>query len=130
MGFPNYKTVQTMSLKRVRGFLGSAEEIVEDLILILLSVFVIILAISALAVLASQPTSDRTAAIAQIIPQLSFLARAEYFAALMLPWVMMIIGLLIARELWMMRKSIHGLHVEVLMRRMREEKPAAGRRKG
>jgi|GEM_PF-4273001 len=119
-----------MVLRKIRGFLGSAEELVEDLILILLSIFVIILAISALAVLASQPSSDRTAAIAQIIPQLSFLARAEYFAALMLPWVMMIIGLLIARELWMMRKSIHGLHVEVLMRRMREEKPAtAGRRK-
>lgn len=126
-----------MSLKRVRGFLGSAEELVEDLILILLSIFVIILAISALAVLATQPATDRTAVIAQIIPQLSFLARAEYFAALMLPWVLMIIGLLIARELWMMRKSIHGLHVEVLMRRMREEpkgeKPknaaATGRRK-
>ncbi len=118
-----------MPLKKIRDFLGSAEELVEDLILILLSVFVIILAISALAVLATQPATDRTAAIAQIIPQLSFLARAEYFAALMLPWVMMIIGLLIARELWMMRKSIHGMHVEVVMRRMREEPAAAGRRK-
>lgn len=119
-----------MVLRKVRGFLGSAEELVEDLILILLSIFVIILAISALAVLATQPTTDRTAAIAQIIPQLSFLGRAEYFAALMLPWVLMIIGLLIARELWMIRKSIHGLHIEVLMRRMQQEKPAApGRRK-
>lgn len=112
-----------MPLKKIRDFLGSAEEIVEDLILILLSIFVIILAISALAVLATQPATDRTAVIAQIIPQLSFLARAEYFAALMLPWVLMIIGLLIARELWMMRKTLHGMHVEVLMRRMREEKP-------
>ncbi len=118
-----------MPLKKVRGFLGSAEELVEDLILILLSVFVIILAVAALAVLATQPSSDRTAAIAQIIPQLSFLGKAEYFAALMLPWVLMIIGLLVARELWLIRKSIHGLHVEVLMRRL-QEKPAAGRRKG
>ncbi len=118
-----------MPLKRIRGFLGSAEEIVEDLILILLSIFVIILAISALAVFATQPTSDRTAAIAQIIPQLSFLARAEYFAALMLPWVLMIIGLLVARELWMIRKSIHGVHLEILMRRMREEPAMRGRRK-
>lgn len=118
-----------MVLRKVRGFLGSAEELVEDLILILLSIFAIILAISALAVLATQPTTDRTAAIAQIIPQLSFLGKAEYFAALMLPWVLMIIGLLVARELWMIRKSIHGLHVEVLMRRLREEPAKRGRRK-
>jgi uncharacterized membrane protein len=117
-----------MTLKRVRGFLGSAEELVEDLILVLLSIFVIILAVSALMVFATQPTSDRTAVIAQIIPQLSFLARAEYFAALMLPWVLMIIGLMVARELWMMRKTLHGLHVEVLMRRI-QERPAAGRRR-
>ncbi len=118
-----------MPLKKIRGFLGSAEEIVEDLILILLSIFVIILAVSALAVFATQPTSDRTAVIAQIIPQLSFLAKAEYFAALMLPWVLMIIGLLVARELWMIRKSIHGMHVEVLMRRLQEKPPISGRRK-
>ncbi len=117
-----------MPLKKIRDFLGSAEEIVEDLILILLSVFVIILAISALAVLATQPSSDRTATIAQIIPQLSFLARAEYFAALMLPWVLMIIGLLIARELWMMRKSLQGVHFEVVMRRI-QEKPKGRRKK-
>lgn len=118
-----------MPLKKIRGFLGSAEELVEDLILILLSVFVIILAISALAVLATQPTSDRTAAIAQIIPQLSFLARAEYFAALMLPWVLMIIGLLIAREIWMIRKSLQGVHFEIIMRRIREKPAIRGRRK-
>lgn len=117
-----------MPLKKIRDFLGSAEELIEDLILILLSIFVIILSVSALAVLATQPSSDRTATIAQIIPQLSFLAKAEYFAALMLPWVLMIIGLLIARELWLIRKSLQGVHFEIIMRRIKE-KPAKRRGK-
>lgn len=116
-----------MPIKKIRGFLGSAEEIVEDLILILLSVFVIILSVSALAVLATQPTSDRTAMIAQIVPQLTFLGKAEYFAALMLPWVLMIIGLLVARELWMIRKTLHGMHLEVVMKRIEEK--STGRKK-
>ncbi len=112
-----------LAVKKIRDFLGRAEEIVEDLILILLSVFVIILAVSALIVLASAPPSltERELVISSIT-QLGFLAKAEYFAALLLPWVAMIIGLLVARELWLVRRAIQGVHLETVLRRLGEKK--------
>lgn len=112
-----------MTVKKIRDFLGKAEEIVEDLVLILLSVFVIILAVAALMVLASEPPSlTERALVISGITQLGFLAKAEYFAALLLPWVGMIIGLLIAREVWLVRRAIQGLHLETVLRRLGEKR--------
>lgn len=115
----------------MRSFLRNAERIAEDLILILLSVFVIILAVSALMVLASEPPSltEKEMVIAGIT-KLGFLAKAEYFAALLLPWVAMIIGLLIARELWLVRRAIQGVHLETILRRIEKRKVKRRKRKG
>lgn len=112
-----------MPVRKVRNFLATAEEFVEDLILILLSIFVIILAVSALLTLATQAPdlTEREQTIAGI-SQLGFLAKAEYFATLILPWVLMIIGLLLARELWLIRRSLQGIHFENIMKRIKPKK--------
>lgn len=117
-----------MPIKKLQTFLATAEEIVEDLILILLSIFVIILAVSALLVLstpAPQITTERIAAITQ----LNFLGKAEYFAALMLPWMLIIIGLLVAREMWLLRRRIESVYYEFVMRRIHSQHPKAVARK-
>jgi hypothetical protein len=109
-----------MVLGKLHDALTRLEIIVENTVLLLLSIFVIILAVAALAVLATQPPAgiaERTAVIGAIA-SLGFLAKAEYFAALMLPWVAMIIGLLIAREMWMLRRRMEGIHFEVVMHRL------------
>jgi purine-cytosine permease-like protein len=122
-----------MPVKRLREFLHTAEEIIEDLIVVLLSIFLIILSICALSVLATQipaDVSERAQVIAQLLPQLNFLAKAEYFASLVLPWVIMIIGLLVIRELWLMRRTLERMHLEKILERIeRLEKPKKKARK-
>lgn len=110
-----------MSIRTLRELLLRAEEIAEDVILILLSIFVIVLAVAALAVLSTQPpagVAERAATIG-VIASLGFLAKAEYFAALLLPWLLIIIGLLIGRELWLLRRRMEGIHFEVVLHRLR-----------
>lgn len=114
-----------MALRGFRIWFGRVEEIFEDTLLVLISLFAVILAVTALFVLGTQTApgmADRVAILATIT-QLSFLAKAEYFATLMLPWVAMIIGLLIARELWMMRRRIEGIHFETVLYRLRSTAP-------
>ena len=114
-------------LKEINRVLTRFEEIVEDTLLILLSIFVVILAVVALAVLATQPPAglaERTATIGAIA-SLGFLAKAEYFAALMLPWLLIIIGLMVAREMWLLRRRVEGIHFEVAMQRFRAATPRA-----
>ena len=109
-----------MVLKRFRDVMARAEDIIEDTILAVLSIFVIVLAVVALSVFATQTPagiSERVAVIGAIA-SLGFLAKAEYFAALMLPWVLMIVGLLVAREMWMIRRRLEGIHFEAVMQRV------------
>lgn len=119
-----------MVLGKLHEALTRLEEIVENTVLLLLSIFVIILAVAALAVLATQPPAGVTerAAVIGAIASLGFLARAEYFAALMLPWLLIIIGLLVARELWLLRRRMEGIHFEVVLHRLRSFPPKMPRR--
>lgn len=110
-----------MVFRRIRDGIFVTEKFLEDLILVLLSIFIIVLAISALAVLSSEAPSyvgERATTIAEITT-LGFLAKAEYFATLMLPWMLILIGLLMAREVWVIRKRLEGIHFEVVLERMR-----------
>lgn len=107
-----------MPVQRIRKFLSTAEEFLEDLILILLSIVIIVLSLSALTVLATNipaEVSQRTQIISELLPQLTFLAKAEYFASLILPWVLMLIGILIFRELWFLRRAIERLEFRKLL---------------
>ncbi len=107
-----------MAVRKVRKFLTTAEEFLEDLILILLSLVIVILSVSALAVLASgapAEVSQRAEQLSQTLPQLTFLAKAEYFATLVFPWVLMLIGLLIFRELWFLRRAIERIEFRKLL---------------
>ena len=124
-----------MVIRRLRELTSKLEEIVEEVVLILLSIFVILLIVSALAVFSTQPPaglSERVAVIG-VIASMGFLAKAEYFAALLLPWFLMIIGLMIARELWLVRRRMEGIHFEFVMRRVvktpRRAAPVRNRRK-
>ncbi len=108
-----------MALKELRDVLTRAEEIAEDVILMLLSIFIIVLAVAALAVLSTQPAAlGERAAMIGAIATLGFLAKAEYFAALLMPWMVIIIGLLIGRELWLLRRRMEGIHFEVILHRI------------
>lgn len=107
-----------MPVQRIRKFLSTAEEFLEDLILILLSIVIIVLSLSALTVLATNipaEVSQRTQIISELLPQLTFLTKAEYFASLILPWVLMLIGILIFRELWFLRRAIERLEFRKLL---------------
>jgi hypothetical protein len=117
-------------MKMLRDWLARAEAIIEDVVLILLSIFVIVLAVAALSVLAMEvpPGVEARAALIAEIAQLGFLAKAEYFAMLLLPWLLIIIGLLIARELWLLRKRIESIHFEVVLHRLRAARPVRRRR--
>lgn len=119
-----------MVLGKLHEALTRLEDIVENTVLLLLSIFVIVLAVAALAVLATQPPAGIAERVAVIgaIASLGFLAKAEYFAALLLPWLVMIIGLLIAREMWLLRRRIEGIHFEVVLHRLRTAPPRAVRR--
>lgn len=109
-----------MAFKKIQDWLATAEIFIEDLILVLLSIFLIILAISALVVLGGgAPVSEERVTAISALMQASFLAKAEYFAMLILPWMLMIIGLLLARELWLLRRRIEGIHFEVMLSRLR-----------
>lgn len=110
-----------MVLGKLHEALTRLEEIVENTVLLLLSIFVIVLAVVALAVLATQPPVGiaERAAVIGAIAGLGFLAKAEYFAALLLPWLLIIIGLLVARELWLLRRRLEGIHFEVVLHRLR-----------
>lgn len=120
-----------MPVQKIRKFLTGAEEFIEDLILILLSIVIIVLSLAALSVLATSTpaeVSQRTQTLANLLPQLSFLAKAEYFATLMLPWVLMLIGLLIFRELWFLRKAIERIEFRKLLE-LQEKKEVKRKRK-
>ncbi len=104
-------------MRRVVDFLGTAEKFIEDLILVLLSVFVIILSVSALLVLSTTPSANNNQLLS-LISHLSFINRAQYFVALIVPWVLMIIGLLLARELWMIRRTLQSMHLENVLKRI------------
>ncbi|MBU5557848.1 MAG: hypothetical protein QW751_01540 [Candidatus Aenigmatarchaeota archaeon] len=119
-----------MVIAKLHEALTRLEEIIENTVLLLLSIFVIVLAIVALAVFATQPPAGLAERIAVIgaIASLGFLAKAEYFATLLLPWLLMIIGLLVARELWLLRRRIEGIHFEVVLHRLRTAPPRAARR--
>ena len=107
-----------MPVNKIRKFLSVAEEFIEDLILIFLSIVVIVLSLSALTVLATSipaEVSERTQRIAELLPHLTFLAKAEYFASLILPWVLMLIGILIFRELWFLRRAVERLEFRKLL---------------
>jgi len=124
------KREDKMVLKNLRDAITRLEEIAEDTLLLLLSIFVVILAVAALAVLATQPPAglEQRAAVIGAIASLGFLAKAEYFAALMLPWLAMVIGLLIAREMWLLRRRMEGIHFEVIMHRLQVAPPRATRK--
>ena len=114
-----------MKIARVKRFMLLAEEFLEDFIIILLSIVIIILSLSALSVLAVEmPTevSERAQAIAELLPRLNFLAKAEYFAALLFPWVAMLIGLLVFRELWLLRRAIERIEFRKLLESMEKRK--------
>ena len=116
-----------MPVVRFQNWLYRAEEILEDVILAILSVFVIILAISAIAIMGTQTPAglvERVGAL-EAIMQLGFLAKAEYIAALLTPWIAMIIGLLIARELWLSRRRLEGIHFEMVLNRVKSTRPVA-----
>ncbi len=51
----------------------------------------------------------------------SFIAKAEFFIALMLPWMVVIIGLLVARELWLIRRRFESVHFEFVLQRLHRE---------
>jgi hypothetical protein len=115
-----------MPVVKIQNWLARAEEIIEDVILAILSVFVIILAISAIAIMGTQTPvalAERVGALESIM-QLGFLAKAEYIAALLTPWIAMIIGLLIARELWLSRRRLEGIHFEMVLNRVRGSRAA------
>jgi len=114
----------------VQKWVSQAEEFVEDVLMVLLSVFIIILAVSALAVFATQAPAESIAMRAEAIQQvtsLTFLAKAEYFAALLLPWMVMLIGLMIAREIWMLRRRMDGIHFEMVIGKSVSSKPRSSR---
>lgn len=122
-----------MPVQRIRKFLSTAEEFLEDLILILLSIVIIVLSLSALTVLATNipaEVSQRTQIISELLPQLTFLAKAEYFASLILPWVLMLIGILIFRELWFLRRAIERLEFRKLLEIARKEGAKISKRTG
>ncbi|NOZ81874.1 MAG: hypothetical protein GXO63_01865 [Candidatus Micrarchaeota archaeon] len=93
-------------IRKARDFLGRAEKFVEDFILVLLSLFLLVLSISALAVLSAEVPSVDGEKVC--LENSGFLTKAEYFAGLVAPWVGMIIGLLVARELWLIRRTLRG----------------------
>lgn len=113
-----------MPVGRMRDSLERAEKFLEDLIVVILSIFVIILAVSALTVLSGEAPASVEARIETIgmITQMGFLAKAEYFAALLLPWVAMIIALLLVRELWLIRRRIEGIHFDVFWSKAAKKK--------
>ncbi len=122
-----------MPVRKIRKFLEAAEEFIEDFILILLSITVIILSVSAITVLTTSIPSkvaQRTETIMKLLPTLNFLAKMEYFAALVFPWVVMLIGLLLFRELWFLRRSIERIEFRKLLevRRTEETKRKSGKR--
>jgi len=107
-----------MPVDKIKKFLFIAEEFVEDLILILLSIVIIVLSLSALTVLGTNipvEVSERVEKIAELLPYLTFLAKAEYFASLVFPWVIMLIGILLFRELWLLRRAIERLEFKKLL---------------
>ncbi len=95
-----------MVVKKTRKFLGTAERFVEDVILIVLSLFVIFLSISALGVLSAAEGLGRTD-VCELAGS-GIVGKAEFFAQLVGPWVAMIVGLLIVRELWLIRRTLGG----------------------
>jgi purine-cytosine permease-like protein len=107
-----------MPVKRIKEFLERAEIFLEDFILVLLSIVVIILSISALLVLTTQipaEVHERVETLKNLLPHLNFLAKAEYFASLILPWIVMIVGLLIFRELWMIRRALERIEIRKMI---------------
>ncbi len=119
-----------MPVRKVRKFLETAEEFIEDFVLILLSITVIILSVSAITVLTTSiPTevAQRTETIMKLLPTVNFLAKAEYFASLMFPWVAMLIGLLIFRELWFLRKAIERIELRKLLESTETKRKKRGR---
>ena len=103
----------------MKNTLARLEKFVEDLVLIFVSVFTIILAITALTILSTgAPASvEARAETISLIAQASFLAKAEYFAALLMPWIVIIAVLVIARELWLMRRRMEMRYYASIVRR-------------
>ncbi len=111
-------------MQNIRERAERAEAFVRDLLLTLFSIVVVVLAVIALIVLATQTPVDVTQRAANIalVRELNFLAKAQFFATLILPWTILIIGLLLVREIWMIRRRLDGIHYEYFMQRWGPQK--------
>lgn len=110
-----------MAIRKIKSLMSTIELVIEDVMLVLVSIFVVVLAAVALLVLAT-PSPELTIERALAIAQLGFLGKAEYFAALLLPWMLILIGILVARELWFIRRRLESLHIDFVMQRTKKKR--------
>ena len=90
------------AIANARKFLTDAEEFLEDLVILILAICVILVLIASIGTLLGYPSFASTSKLKEV-------------SMLLFPWVAMLAGMLIFRELWLLRRTVERIEIRKLI---------------
>ncbi len=90
------------ALVNTRRFLTEAEEFLEDFVILILGICVILVLIASIGTILGYPSFASVSKLKEV-------------SILLFPWVAMLAGMLIFRELWLLRRSIERIEIRKLI---------------